>query len=671
MLIVARPARARQLAATARRFVLAPCLVALGLLGGNHACLAQRLSTPEELADSFAKAGVPADVDGKLATAETLSGARPVGLIVPPTQDDLLSLYDQTLTSQIFRSLRGEKLTPAQLARIRAAVLARHYPLESLRALAGLLREQDQEHWPEMLLALLQSPLREPQAPDVFPLSAMDGLSLASSGEMRLEEIASKDFGRKDPDPRLVPAARHALRSVFLPVPGVATLPETLIRDSAMRYLSVVDTPESRTLLLELLDSPWRSVAGAAATLAGQRRMKEAAPGLHRLAASPSPQIRAVAMEALHALGEPAPAYIEPPETMAAANKMGSTLRTLGLTDAMILHVLAGTSGAISTAYRLYPGKQRPDPFVALTDSWRIQELDAASVRKRAAQYHDGYNRAIQESGIHFLPYHDMTGPFLLAAAVAVNDPVIVRQVYADICDEFESDDDALQAGINYVARPIFSAGLDDFFLLDEVALAQDLRRLEMFAPYAPPGSELALLVRKGRKLATTNAQRIAHPPPTGPEPAETPGRIAHWIARLPEMHGAAYPGWLWREPPPQLSFSKVEADQGIDARDFLRGLGRAALPALVEAVGDATPTRVKDDPNGSAMVRMGAAWPDASVPARWVSVGEVAQAIIAKICEDASLPAPAFRISNLDPPFQTRERFRAWLKTLPPPATP
>jgi hypothetical protein len=317
----------------------------------------------------------------------------------------------------------------------------------------------------------------------------------------------------------------------------------------------------------------------------------------------------------------------------------------------MILPVLAKTSADENTAPRSFL-VDPPRPHRSLADPWRISTLDADSVRKRAAQFHEGFGTERHENGVQFYE-NELTGPFLLAAALSLNDTETMRLVYGDICDDFEQEDAALQLGVDYLAARQFAEGLGAFQRFADAEAGTLLQSMEMFAPYSDSDAELGLLLKKSRKLAAVCAQRLAAPPATGPLPVDPDARPAYWIAILPELKGEAYDTGN----SPRLRNLGIDFRRRIDnaAIANLCDLGRAALPALVEAAADSTPTHlvILDD------------YPYEPLPG-WISVGEVSQEIIQRISEDAGLPLP-WRPPDLEAPSQARDRLRAWLKTLPP----
>jgi hypothetical protein len=205
------------------------------------------------------------------------------------------------VAGMVFQTVLKENLNATQLDHIRAAVLDHRYPPEAdvLLAVADILHRQDDQRWPEMCLALVETPLAEADPagdPDVFPISPPS--RHPGSGFLGLDQLGAE--GISEPrDPRLAPVVCAALgHDPFNNSDAIL----------GMRYLAAMPTDESAALAVELLDSANRMVAGMAASLAGKRRIEAAVPGLRRLVASPSPRLRAIAADALRALGESPPA---------------------------------------------------------------------------------------------------------------------------------------------------------------------------------------------------------------------------------------------------------------------------------------------------------------------------------------------------------------------------
>ena len=371
-------------------------------------------------------------------------------------------------------------------------------------------------------------------------------------------------------------------------------------------------------LAMTALSNGCRSVVIAAADFLAKHPRPEATEMLRKLAQSPVVRLREAAIKALRAAGADVPvahgAFVLPAEAV----NMIATLRKLGLGDARIVDVLSRPE-----TDRYERAKLGKHPVVhRLEDKWRIDALDADSVRKRAGQYREGYAMGLCFRCI------DPTGPFLLAAAPS-SDIETQRLIYEGMGEEFENDAEALQRGVDYLAWSIFLQGLDGFQQVNDVKAAAVFRRMEAFAPYAKPNSALSVWLAQSGTLLAEIERRQAKA--VSVEPTDEAGRIAYWVARIPEINGfqMSQPGapsiWQQRNPP-----IKGEYTSHLPfASDELRRMGRAAIPALVMMVNDATPTRTIGY------------WRNYDPSRYWITTGRAAEEIIRRICDDEKLEPP------------------------------
>ena len=566
----------------------------------------RKVLEPRVASAVLARAGLPDGMDERLAAAESAAGGgRWIDEVIPeiPYQRGFRS----TVAGRVFVALRGAVISPERQERIFGGLRDRRYPPDAWREVVAILREQGPALWPErsqeiarMLVAV------ENEGSEGFNSTPFFGAGWQSVARSLREDLA-QEAGRS-PDTRFLPMAR------FL----VENDPVASIRVQAVSCVNQMDAPSACTLAVDALSDGCRGVVVVAADFLAKHTRPEATGVLRELAQSSVIRVREAAGKALRSAGVEVPVASVPFALPAEAVKIIETLRKLGLGDARILDVLSRPETV--HVEKTEPGKA---PVVQrLEDKWRIASLDAGSVRKRAAQYQEGFGLDFGSCLI------DPTGPFLLAAS-APTDTETQRLIYESMGEEFENDAAALQRGVDYLAWSIFLQGVDGFQQVNDVKAAAVFRRMEVFAPYAKPSSSLSVWLGQGRTLLAEIERRQAKAGSV--EPTDGAGRIAYWVARIPEINGfqMSQPGapsiWQERNPPldgmykPNLPF----------ASDELRRIGRAAIPLLVEMVDDATPTRTIGY------------WRDYDSSRYWITAGQAAEQIIRKICDDEKLESP------------------------------
>jgi hypothetical protein len=497
------------------------------------------------------------------------------------------------ISQNAFMVLRSRPLTPAQLARLRQGFREGKYPLRGADSACQIFQEQDGADFPGFLADLAAGSLQAERAGgDTFYLTPFTTFDpwASDAGEARRIVLAHL----KDGDARYWPVAALLLTS------------DTVLdhRLGALDYLARQPGPGARQLILDALGNSYRSVQAYAAKIAADQKLPGAEAGLRALLASPSPKVRSTAVLALQKLGITVSAPPEPP-VPDSARQIADGLWGHGLDDDDFLkgHVLTNINAPLWPAF------------------------DDASLKKAIGSYTSATPHQPSLPWNHVVP-----APFLLAAAFKLHNDEAARTVYGYLCDNDETDDDWSAAAADNLGWDRFAEGLDQFHRGDDAAATASFARVIALADMARPFSLLGIYVKQSREL--TDYLKNPPPPAAGrePSPNDTAAYAKYWISRLSECDGSS--------PSP--------------AGEKLRQLGLTAIPFLLAAAPDRTPTR-----NFS--------YGRSYEPARdFVYVGDAALTVLDVIARDYGLDPPRIPQRTVVVTPLLLEKLRAWAAALP-----
>jgi hypothetical protein len=499
----------------------------------------------------------------------------------------------ESISQNAFIVLRSRQLAPAQLAQIREGFREGKYPLRGADSVCQIFQEQDAADFPGFLDDLVSGSLKAEHAGgDTFHLTPFTTFDPWASDAGEARGIVLADL--QDNDARYLPVAALLLTS------------DTVLdhRLGALDYLARQPEPGARALILDALANSFRSVQACAAKITADQKWPGAEAGLRVLLNSPAPKVREAAVLALRELGITANAPPEPPVPDSARQIVDGLWRQ-GLDDDDFLkaHVLTNINASLWPAF------------------------DDATLKKAIDQY------TLATPRHPVLPWDQVVpAPFLLAAAVKLHDDEAARTIYGYLCDHYETDDEWSAAAADNLGWNRFAEGLDQFHRGEDDAAMASFAQVIGLAGIARPFSLLGIYIKQSQELTAYLKNR---PPLTaGPEPSakDTSAYAKYWIARLSECDGS--------RPSP--------------AGEKLRQIGLPAIPFLLAAAADRTPTR-----NFSY-------WRSYEPSRDLVYVGDAALTVLYVIAQDYGLDPPRFpsRYVSVTPPLL--EKLRAWAAAIP-----
>ena len=506
-----------------------------------------------------------------------------------------------SLSYNAFVVLNSRPLTPGQWADFRQRLQAGKFQLTSFSVgeVDQLVQKHAPRDRPQILLDMTQASLRTEQAGgDTFQRTPFTGVAWASDARaVRGYIMAQLHNG----EPRDIPIAALLLTSD----------PDADLRISALDYLARQSGAAAHAEVLGALAGNYRGVEIEAAQIAGKQKMADAVPALQRLLGASGSNLRSAAATALKQLGLPAPAAPPVPSVPDAARSLAQTLtqRGLGDDDLLFNHQLMNINAQMLPA------------------------LDRASVEQAIANETGPKSR---EPGPLFIR-EPIPSQFLLAAALKLHDDAAAARIYDAICDDFDTDERALDDATDKLGWDRFAEGLNEFHLHHDAAALPWLRQVLAMAGVARPFSLLSVYIKQSTELSRYLQAR--GPEDTAPEPPQTDraAYATYWIARLRDDDGI--------HPDP--------------AAEKLREMELDGVPYLIAAVTDRTPTRTFS-------------YPRSYLPERdFIYVGDDARALLGDIAQDcgSSLPVDFQNRSTLAPGYQDRLRaFFADLTSRPRP---
>ncbi len=541
---------------------------------------------------------------------------------------DSLVAGKSDLALQAATALRPRSLDPKQLSRFETFAGDPAVPLDATLEVVRLVAAKAPEH-----------------APRVFATIASRAIRAEREGTD--ESHASPAFGQgSDSVARgvrnaIIESMRTAGDSRFIPVASllIGEDPDPSIRLSALKLLENLPSPDTESVLIASLGNTDRSIQAQAARMVADRKIPAALPAVRSLLASHSSLVRKSAADAVTALGS-TPDFT--PRTLPdSARAIAAALWDHGLAERDVIRIASHPPDSLFESE--FPGNL-PTPlppgivikrregvdsagkvwvhhYLQIEDSWRIERCDRESIRKRATQYEIGFGLDRSWSWL------DPAGPFLLAAAVRLNDKNTALRIYERMCDVFENDDQVLERGLTGIAWERFAAALDAYTRKDDGRAGDLFRKVIAFEDAARPFTAMKNYVTQSKALLS-HLDSIKPSAPAPPE-SDRAATIRHWISRIPEINGVM-PG---QPASPAIFYemaSKIsDIPQPPFASDRLREIGVEAIPYLAEIADDPTPTRTVGY------------WRDFE-PSRYVmTVGKIAQEVLVAICGDLRIDLP------------------------------
>ncbi len=515
-----------------------------------------------------------------------------------PSLLDAAENRDAGIGKDALTALRFRALSPDQLARLRQSFHDGKIPVGNAWIGIQIIEEKDHSDLPAFLSDLVTISLETEQAgEDTFQRTPFFGEPWSSDARtVRLSVLGALQDG----DPAdLDPAGKILAADTAL---------ENRIQ--ALAYVSTQPGAAAQKLLIGPLQNSFRSIQVEAAQECGQQKIMSAVDGLRLLLGSSSAKVRTAAAQALGQLGQAVPNPVPVPPLPDSARAIAAALWAHGLNDEdfLVVHAL-------------------PWPDAALMPS-----LDANTLKITVKAY------VFPKDKFEF-PWAHTTppGPFLLAAAIKFKQDDLARQIYGRMCDQFESDDEAQAAGMSALGWDRFSVALNEFHSRNDQAAASQFPQVIAFSDVARPFTLLSIYVKQSTELLHYLQTKLPEKETPEPAPSDTADYVNYWIGRLKDCDG----------------------EHPSEAGEKIRALGLRAMPMLIDAITDKTPTR-----NFS--------YGRSYLPQRdLVYVGDAAKNIIFVIGHDYGLKPPGFQQGDNFAQAELQEKLRAWLKTIPADATP
>jgi hypothetical protein len=256
--------------------------------------------------------------------------------------------------------------------------------------------------------------------------------------------------------------------------------------------------------------------------------------------------------------------------------------------------------------------------------------MDLGWIQKRSHEY-----ITETDADIIYLPI----GPFLLAAALKMKDENSANLVYARLCATYENDQKILDDELTTFAWLRFKEGLDLYQQSRDTEALPLFRQVISFSDVTKPYTYLASYVRQSKDLADYLSANPSAKTVPEPAPNDVEASARYWISRLRECTGFA----------------------PTDVGEKIRAMGLKAVPPLIDALTNTTPTLTVE-------------WDHAEIPLRnIVRISDAAEDILRTIFHDYGLSAPGFRASDHYPTANGRPshpelqaQLRPWFKTVP-----
>jgi hypothetical protein len=516
-----------------------------------------------------------------------------------PSLLDAAENHDADIASDALTVLRFRVLTPGQIARIRESFHNGKIPIIAGQSVIEIVDKQAHAALPAFLSdAVMVSLQNEKAGKDTFQRTPAFDQPWESHCRILREIILST---LKDGDPLDIDPGERILSS------------DTDLRNrlNALDYIARQRGDSAQKLVIEALHNSYRSVQVKAAGIAGEKKLAIAGDALRLLLSSSSSRVRTAAADALRQLGQAVPDPVPIPPLPDSAREIAAALWRNGLRDEdlLVVHVLP-----------------LPDPL----DARLMPAVDRDSVEKAATAY--AHPDPKGPFGIHKYP----PGPFLLAAAMNLKDQDSARLVYGRMCDIYETDDEAMEDGMNNLGWDRFSVALDQFHQKNDDAAALHFEEVIAFANVARPFTRLGTYVKQSDELLRYLKTKPQEKASSIPERSDTAAYVHYWIGQLKDCDGS-HPS---------------------EAGEKIREMGLAAVPFLIDALVDHTPTR---------NFRYGRSY---LTYRDIVYVGDAAKNIIGIISEDYCLDPPIEQFDE-STPLELQEKLRGWLKKVPADSKP
>lgn len=381
---------------------------------------------------------------------------------------DLLANREWQTRHMASRVLPMRTLTGKQLEKLKSGYIQGKYPVDTddFGLIMQLLKKQDWGKFPDFCMEMTKASLRmEKEGADVLERTPIFNMPWVNATQaVRMGVIF---YGQGDE--RIIPAAELILES------------DTVLanRLAGLDYMAKLPEEKRNPRIAAALENSFLGVQAKAAEICGTQRVSGVEKPLEALLLSPNTKVRLAAREAVTKLGLQGVEMNPVRPLPAAVGRIADALWSAGLTEKDVIDVCAKPEvqnfdpilpqpvalpipEGVELVENTAPDKNgKPvktgDYTLTLTDSWRMSAMDAASVKKRAAQFIVGIR---EEYNWHYI---ERTGPFLIAAAVKSGDPQTAQAVYEALCDNFQTDDEIIYQGVQGIAFNRIEAVFDLF----------------------------------------------------------------------------------------------------------------------------------------------------------------------------------------------------------------
>ena len=540
------------------------------------------------------------EMEGSLAhlTSEYLLSKKGIALDTPALLEAAENSNAST-GSDALTALQFRVLTRDQVVRLQQAFHDGKIPVGDGQLLIQIVDKQDHSDLPAFLDDVIAVSLASEQVgTDTFQRTPFFNEAWASDARSLRRDMIPLDF--KDGDP------------AYLDPAGKILVDDTALENRlhALDYVSRQTGDAAQKLLIGALQNSFRSVQVNAAEIIGEQKLLAGADALRSLLDSSSSKVRMAAAKALGQLGKPVPNPVPTPPMPDSARQIATALWQHGLKDEdfLIIHAL-------------------PWPNAAY-----MPELDGDTLKIAAKAY-------ISPKDEFEVPWAHKTppGPFLFAAAIKFKEDELARQIYGRMCDKYETDDEALADGMSDLGWDRFSVALNEFHFKNDEAAAAQFPQVIAFSDVARPFTLLSIYIKQSTELLHYLQTKPPEKETPVPAPSETSAYVNYWIGQLKDCDG----------------------EHPSEAEENIRALGLKAVPMLIDAITDKTPTR-------------NFTYARSYLPQRkLVYVGDVAKNIIFDIGQDYGLKSPGFQQGGNFTQAELQEKLRTWLKAIPADAKP
>lgn len=527
---------------------------------------------------------------------------------------------DVDIADKAIRLLAAYDLQDADLRQIRK-LLRKGYVSVSL---VKFMEQKDKEHLPEVYTAVFNKAMEaEKGGKDQFVKTPFWGNSWDSQARGIRRHVAVELSKSSDLD--FLSLVANILKS--------ETVQEH--RTIVLDYLSNVPPALSAKLLILLLDDPDNAVVLKAIEVVKKNKITDAAGKLKGLLASFDANVKNNAQATLDSFGifyQKEEMKIVLPESVRI---LANTLWEAGLTEQDILSALS-----INKCTGIFQDCQQIPitafNIEALAGSIKIY-FETSSKGGRFSMLSDERPERLVGTASPSRS-DDITGLFLLTAALKLKDNALAIRVYERLLQRYSSTEAMIESGLNAMALKCLFLVVEAYVKKDDATASELLGRLNIFEKYAKPDSYIASLLSQGKSIEDSMIQSKKMVSVQEPLPTDREAYIKYWVKAIKELG------------------HQIVSDK-------LKGVGIKALPALWSAFSDKTYTRTRTIDLGYC----DSGCDSLSI----VPVKDTAYRIFIEICYDHGILLPEFIRGHMDlsveKNFQKfKNEFNVWYANLP-----